>query len=354
MYLGLKEMRYEKLRFSLLTGVMILIALVVFVLAGLADGLSQGNRQAIDQWQAKYVYLNKDANKNISASQLTTDAKKDVKGTDVAAVSTDSTVLRKRGNNTKIDVSAIGTESKAFTMPKIIHGHAITGSNQIIISQNLRDQGIKVGDQIRLGSNTTLLKVVGSYQASTYSIAPTLYTSLGTIANLKAAGMPVTKPLSINAIVTKTSHLTGTKHNLQRLPINDFIQNLPGYSAEQTTLNTMIYFLFAMSLAIIGIFMYVLTLQKSSLFGVLKVEGIGTRHILASVVTQAAVMSVISVAIGLLVTIGIGSIAPSGMPFALNYPQLGIYAISLILASILGSLLSWRTIAKINPVTAIK
>ena len=354
MYLGLKEMRYEKLRYSLLTGVMVLIALVVFILAGLAGGLSQGNRLAVDQWQAKYVYLNKDANKNIMASQLTTDATNDVKGKQVANIALDSTVVRKIGSNNKIDISALGTANNSFIMPKVTSGHKVQRDNQIIIAQNLKDQGIKIGDKVRLGSNDTKLTVVGSYGKSTYSIAPTMYMNLATLAKIKAAGTPVTKPLGINAIITKDSQLSGNKHNLQRLPINDFIQNLPGYSAEQTTLNTMIYFLFAMSLAIIGIFMYVLTLQKQSLFGVLKVEGIGTRHILASVVTQAAVMSVISVAIGLLITIGIGAIAPTGMPFALNYPQLGIYAISLILASILGSLLSWRTIAKINPVTAIK
>lgn len=355
MYLGLKEMRRERLRFSLLTGVMVLIALVVFVLAGLANGLSQGNRLAIDQWQAKYVYLNKDANKNISASQLTTAAKNDVKGSKVVPVSLTNTALQKDGKSTKINVSALATNRDAFVMPKVTHGHAVNGKNQVIISKNLKDQGVKIGDQIRLGSNTQLLKVVGSYGQSTYSIAPTLYTDISTLAHIKSVGgVPVTKPLPINALVSKNSKLTSNDHNLQRLPINTFIQNLPGYSAEQTTLNTMIYFLFAMSLAIIGIFMYVLTLQKQSLFGVMKVEGIGTKHILASVVTQATVMSLISVIIGLAVTIVMGNVAPSGMPFALNYGQLGLYGVSLVVASILGSLLSWRTIAHINPVIAIK
>lgn len=72
MYLAIKEMLHERLRYSLLTGILALIALVVFVLSGLAMGLSQGNRLAIDDWQASEVYLNKNANKVLAASQLST------------------------------------------------------------------------------------------------------------------------------------------------------------------------------------------------------------------------------------------------------------------------------------------
>lgn len=353
MYLGLKEMAHEKLRYALLTGVMLLIALVVFILAGLANGLSQGNRLAVDQWHADNVYLNQQANKSIAGSQLTTDAVKSVKGSDVAPVSVASTVLHKRGSDKKINVASLGTTTKSFLLPTLKHGRNFKANDEAVISANLREQGVKVGDVIRLGQTKQWLKVVGSYGESMYSITPTLYTGLKNVAQLQRGDAPVSEPLPINAVVAKKSQLRNHDHNLQRLAMPDFINHLPGYTAEQNTLNAMIYFLFAMSLAIIGIFMYVLVLQKQSLFGILKVQGVGTGHILASVVTQAAVMSTLGVVIGLALTALFGAVAPAGMPFALDYPQLLLDAVALILAAVIGALLSWRTIARINPVAAI-
>ncbi len=40
MFLAIKEMRYSKLRYGLIVGIMFLIAYVVFILSGLATGLN--------------------------------------------------------------------------------------------------------------------------------------------------------------------------------------------------------------------------------------------------------------------------------------------------------------------------
>ncbi|GKT03861.1 ABC transporter permease [Furfurilactobacillus entadae] len=347
MYLGWKEMRYERLRFTLLTGVMTLIAVVVFILAGLANGLSQGNRLAVDQWNAQNVYLNETANKTLNASQIPLTATNQTDPKTVAPLSVANTVLR-TGSGKKINVAVLATKKKAFIIPSINHGRTLQHSRELLISDNLRQQGIKVGDKLRFGTNATTFTVVGDYQASTYSITPTVYTDLETFSLL--TNSPTTM---VNAVVMKNNHALTNSKGLQKLPIAEFIQHLPGYTAEQATLNTMIYFLVAMSLAIIGIFMYILTLQKQALFGILKVEGIGTTHILASVIIQAAIISVVGVLIGLLLAGGVGVIAPTGMPFALDYTQLGIYSVLLVVAALLGACCSWRTIARINPVTAI-
>ena len=55
--------------------------------------------------------------------------------------------------------------------------------------------------------------------------------------------------------------------------ISDFIEKLPGYSAQNLTLDGMIYFLIVIAAFIIGIFIFVMTLQKTAMFGVLKVQG---------------------------------------------------------------------------------
>jgi len=354
MYLGLKEMRHEKLRYSLLSGVLLLISLVVFMLAGLANGLSNGNREAIDNWQASDVYLNQNANETLSASQVKLVDQKYVKGDQVAPLATLSGTLRTTKNAHKTNVSALATSRKSFIMPKITSGHRINGKNQLIISASLKADGYKIGQRVRLGTTKKTAKIVGVYASSTYMIAPTVYTDVATLNRLK--DMPVTSgdQQTINGFVTKNGAFKRSNHgSLQHLTMATFINKLPGYSAEQLTLNTMIYFLFAIALAIIGIFMFVLTLQKQALFGVLKVQGIGTNHILAALLTQSIAMAVIGIVIGLGITVGLAQIMPAGLPFVINWNQFGGYSLALLAAAVIGALLSWRTVANIDPAVAI-
>src|SRR5699024_3541977 len=48
MFLALREIRHAKLRFALITGVIVMVSSLVFILAGLANGLSAGNKEAIE------------------------------------------------------------------------------------------------------------------------------------------------------------------------------------------------------------------------------------------------------------------------------------------------------------------
>lgn len=55
---------------------------------------------------------------------------------------------------------------------------------------------------------------------------------------------------------------------------SDYISTLPGYTAQVLTFSTMIIFLVIIVAFVLGIFIYVLTIQKTSLFGVMKAQGI--------------------------------------------------------------------------------
>ena len=65
MFLALNEIMHSKLRYALVAGVMFLIAYLVFFLTGLAYGLAQDNRTAVDKWEADSIVLSKDAQSNL-------------------------------------------------------------------------------------------------------------------------------------------------------------------------------------------------------------------------------------------------------------------------------------------------
>lgn len=71
MYLALKEIRHEKLRYGLIIGMILLVTYLVFILGALANGLAQQNTQAINSWNTAQVVLTKDSDTNLNQSLLT-------------------------------------------------------------------------------------------------------------------------------------------------------------------------------------------------------------------------------------------------------------------------------------------
>lgn len=70
MFLAIKEILYAKKKYSLVVGVMFLIAFLVFFLISLAYGLAMENRMGIDQWQADQIILTEEADGTISRSNI--------------------------------------------------------------------------------------------------------------------------------------------------------------------------------------------------------------------------------------------------------------------------------------------
>lgn len=54
MFLAWNEIKRNKLKFSLIIGVLVLISYLLFLLSGLAKGLINMNTEGIDDWQAHY------------------------------------------------------------------------------------------------------------------------------------------------------------------------------------------------------------------------------------------------------------------------------------------------------------
>jgi putative ABC transport system permease protein len=142
-------------------------------------------------------------------------------------------------------------------------------------------------------------------------------------------------------------------HNLEAVSIENFVKQLPGYKAQNLTLNFMIVFLFIISASVIGIFLYVMTLQKQSLFGVLKAQGFTNGYLAKVVLAQTFIISLIGTVLGLVLTLITGACLPSAVPVSFNIITLVIFGIALIIVSIVGSLFSILTVRKVDPLKAI-
>lgn len=356
MFLAIKEMSYSKLRYSLVIGIILLISYAVFMLSGLANGLATEFRQVIVDWNSETVVLSEDSNKNLAASQLTTKNLTDTSAEEKAPISIYNGAID--GKNEKIDIALFGTDKDAFLLPKIIEGRLFNSKNEIIISQNLADKGFKIGDTIEIGSDNIKLKVVGISPETYYTVAPVIYSTLEDVAAVKYGEnfKANIDQLPINAIITDSEKVNLTKDatpKLQSLTTEEFINSLPGYSAQNLTLNSMIYFLFVIVTAIIGIFMYVMTLQKTSIFGVMKAQGVSNKFIINSIIKQSFIIGVIGILLGFGLAYGTSFVLPNAMPFSVALNSWILYSLILLAVTIIGSLFSIRTVTKVDPMKAI-
>lgn len=348
MFLAWNEIKCNKLKFSLIIGVLILISYLLFLLSGLAKGLINMNTEGIDRWHADAIILNKDANQTVQQSSFDTALVKDK--FDKQATLKQAAVIVSNG---KIEENALlyGTQKDAFIVPKLTEGRPFKTNNEVIADGTLKEKGFKVGDTLSLSQTDETLKIVGFTESAKYNASPVLFGNNQTIEKIN----PILTEDKTNAVVVKDSDwqkqtLDG---DLEAVDMDTFIENLPGYQAQNLTLNFMIGFLFIISATVIGVFLYVITLQKTQLFGVLKAQGFTNGDLVKVVLSQTFVLALIGTVIGLILTLVTGAFLPSAVPIKFDILTLMLFGIVLILVSLLGSLFSIVTIRKIDPLKAI-
>ncbi|MGG5335062.1 efflux ABC transporter permease [Enterococcus sp. AZ089] len=353
MFLAINEIRHSKLRYALVTGVMFLIAYLVFFLTGLAYGLAQDNRMAVDKWEADQILLTEEANDNLNMSMLPRSLYDEVDAPEKAVLAQTAGVVTKEDNGEKVDVTFFGIDPDQFLTPNIIDGEMFASDDEAVADSSIEEEyGISIGDTIKLAGSDKKLKIVGFTDNARFSVAPVLYTSIGAYQEIRFEKEDDSENARINAIVTR-GKIKEVPDDLVATDISKFINELPGYNAQVLTFGFMIGFLIVIAAIVIGIFIYVLTMQKSEIFGVMKAQGISSRYIAFSVIAQTFLLATSGVLIGGLATIGTALVLPAAVPFQINLLFFASISVMMILIAMLGAFFSVRTIVKIDPLKAI-
>ncbi|HDM2157200.1 TPA: ABC transporter permease [Staphylococcus aureus] len=348
MFLAWNEIRRNKLKFGLIIGVLTMISYLLFLLSGLANGLINMDKEGIDKWQADAIVLNKDANQTVQQSVFN---KKDIENKYKKQATLKQTGEIVSNGHQKDNVLVFGVEKSSFLVPSLIEGHKATKDNEVLADETLKNKGFKIGDTLSLSQSDEKLHIVGFTESAKYNASSVIFTNDATIAKIN----PRLTGDKINAVVVRDTNWKDKKLNqeLEAVSINDFIENLPGYKPQNLTLNFMISFLFVISATVIGIFLYVMTLQKTSLFGILKAQGFTNGYLANVVISQTVILALFGTAFGLLLTGVTGAFLPDAVPVKFDVLTLLVFAIVLMIVSVLGSLFSILTIRKIDPLKAI-
>lgn len=359
MFLAWNEIIHAKLRYSLIVGVMFLIAYLVFFLTGLAYGLSQDYRMAIDKWQADGIVLSEESNVNLNMSMLPIKSLDEVEAEEKAAFAQTAGIIKTDGAKAKVDISFFGINKDEFLAPSIIEGRMFENENETVADITLKEEdGVKLNDTVTLSGSDVTLKIVGFTENARYTVAPVLYVSVEDFQLLRFEKRVPIDQARINGIIVRgkeneIKQVKTTSDDLSVYSIQEFISELPGYNAQVLTFGFMIGFLIVIAAIVIGIFIYVLTLQKISIFGVMKAQGISSGYISTSVIMQTFLLAVIGIGLGFIGTVGTSAVLPAAVPFQVNWLFFAGISGAMLIVAVLGALFSVRTIVKVDPLKAI-
>jgi putative ABC transport system permease protein len=369
LFLALKELKHGKFRFLMIGIITVLIAWLVFILSGLGNGLSTLSAAAFKNMDATYVTFEEGSRASMSRSLLSESKVAELKKqANVSAASpmgsTMATVLKNNSSNSneKVDIAILGITPGSFLEPSVVDGNPLNSgkSLEVIANDTLKDKGFKIGDTLTIEGSLEKMKIVGFVKNETYNHLPAIFTTLD-----KWRAIQFAAPGSDNGIKNPVNGimLQGEKIDPEKLNASfpntetvskaAAVQGMPGYKEENGTITMMLAFLLAISAFVLAVFFYVLTLQKSNQFGILKAIGASNGFLGKTIVSQVFLVSLISIVVGILLTYGTALILPAGMPFSLDPTLVVIYAILLLVISVLSSLISVRKITKIDPLQAI-
>lgn len=303
---------------------------------------------------ADRILLSDEANGKLNMSMLTMDDYESVKAEDKAALAQFPGIVYQKGKkDQQINVSFFGIEADEFLAPNLVKGRMFKNTGEVVVNDSLaKEDGLQVGDQLKVAGSKQTLKIVGFTDEAMYNVAPVIYMSLADFQEIRFNQALPKEAQKINAIVLREKPKQVANH-LEEIKISDFIDDLPGYRAQNLTFAFMIGFLIVIAAIVIGIFIYILTMQKQAIFGVMKAQGISNFFIARSVFVQTAILAFVGIVLGLALTYLSSLVLPAAVPFAIFWGLYLAVSVGMWVIAILSAVFSVSTVVKIDPLQAI-
>jgi len=339
MNIAWKEIKKNKVRFSILGSIVLLVSLLTFIISGLANGLSQDNAALIKDLPSGQFYMNEDADETYNLSKINRSIQDIVmnKQKDAVAFSIQMGFLDDASKQRSI-AFVTSTDSKLFSNVQ---------NGEIVLDRSLEGKGIKVGDTLTNNQYSGKFVVKGFVDQKKYSHAPVAYIN---IENFREMYRVEEMQLIFIPGEDSLQEITG----LQSFSKEDFLNTIPSYSAEQMSLNMIVWFLVVISGMLFAIFFYMMNVQKIGLYGILKAIGVKTSTLFKMMWTQMFIITVIALALSVTLSQVFNFIAPKDMPFSLTPGSTVQLSIVFLIIGFIGATLSGIQIKKVEPLQAIQ
>lgn len=340
MNMGWKEIKKNKARFIILGSIVFLVSFLTLIISGLSNGLSQDNAALIKNLPEGTFYLNEDADETYNLSKIDEDVEEKLveENEDATPMSIQMGFVDDKDDK-QLSVAFV-TVKDTDLFPDVKEG-------EVILDESLKDKGVKVGDIVTNNQLSEDLKVTGFVEQEKFShspvafINPTNYQEMYRMMEMQMVFVP------------EKNHET-EQSGVQAFSTKDFLNTIPSYSAEQLSLNMIVWFLVVISGMLFGIFFYMMNVQKIGLYGILKAIGVKTSALFKMMWTQMIIITIVALVLSIGFTQLFSMVAPDGMPFYLLIVTSLQLAGVFVIIGFIGATLSGLQIKRIQPLQAIQ
>lgn len=360
MNLAWKEIQKSKGRYGVIVLVLMATMYLVFFTMSLSLGLRhQAGSKLMSAPMETYI-LSQGSNGNIARSTMSSDYGEKILSAlgdpeafilGVRLSSVENLTRETEADVVDITYFSIPPGETAMN-PTLVEGRFPEGPNEVLASEHIVNDGIQLGDDLQDDRVNTRFKVVGLTKKETHSYNPIIYTLPEKYIDTSFWGQ-VTGYAEVQAVVTELS-TEEINDEVRALNVDihhkdTIIQNLPGLLAQTASFILLIIAMYIISATIIGMFFYIINMDKREEFGLLKAFGASDKMLTKMVIRQVLMVAVISVVLSVTLIILTSVLLPSIVPFYFVPEYILGGSIAFVLIALLGSLASLRTIRNVDP-----
>ncbi len=350
MFLAWKEFSRNKLRYTLLSLIMIAVLFLVFFITALSNGLGYADSAAISNLNAEYLILSEEAEEVMIKSELNRNNLAEIFGLlgDEYSPFAITISALERENERSVDVAYFTVNTSRYGDVEITEGKNVSEleDNEVVVDESIKRFGFEINDIIIDSRTEEEMTIVGFTKDHVYSHMPVIFTN-------ESIGFQSVYRMedTYNAVLYYGDKIKLDQYEV--LTLEETIKTIPGYSETQGSFTMMKVSLVIISVFVSSVFFYVITLQKTHQFGTLKAIGANTWYITKSILIQVCFITLIGLLFSNLAFYGVVQVMPEEMPIILSWDLIVRTGILFLCLNTIGALLSIWKVTKVDALEAM-
>jgi putative ABC transport system permease protein len=362
--MGLTEIRRRKFQFALITLLVTLIAYLILMINGLGIGLNEQAGSALRGLDADALAYARNSDISVIRSELAVETIEQLSRmegvTDWAPLGYVGVNARDREEDTT-SAALLGYEPGSIAEPDVTGGRPLGLQDRRALladSAFLKASGLSIGDRVVVPSRLREFEftIVGEVDEGYFFFQPVVYLLLDSWREVKYGPDDPQAPVA-SIVLLQGEDLAGrTTDAYEVVSKGTAFANIEGVQGQQMTVNALQLFGFVIGALVIGVFFYVLTMQKTVQVGLLKALGASNGYVFSQLLLQVLAVTTLGVIIAVPLAYATDRALnqlPETVPVAFTGFTFLLTSVLVVTTGIVGALFSVRQLARVDPIIAL-
>ena len=363
--LALRELIVRRLQYALISAVITLIAYLVLMVTGLGLGLYVLAGTALLNLNSDAIVYSRGADLSVLRSELGDEAIREASaqpGVEASAPLGYAAAAIQDGAGHVTTAAVIGYVPGTIGEPATVAGRSLLPyEDRAMLADRgfLRASGLKIGDTVRIPARLQLLefRITGEIEQGNFFFQPAVYVLREAWRDIRYGVTDEFTP-DANILLLQGAGLDGLEGaNWIAVSKETAFANIDGVAAQQSTVDSLRYMGLVIGAMVVGIFFYVLTLQKIGQIGMLKAIGAPSVYLIRQGLVQVLIVTTSATAVAVALATGTGyalNVSSAAVPVHFTTQAMLSTGISIVVAGLLGAALSIWQIGRTDPLIALQ